>query len=56
MKYNIFNSIVSWSIKKRIEQINDFMGKPVETQYEVLRKLIQNAKDTKWGKNIIMKK
>jgi len=50
MKYNIFNSIVSWSIKKRIDQINYFTNKPIEIQSDVLQKLIHKAKDTKWGK------
>ena len=49
MKYNIFNSIVSWSIKKRIAQINSFVHKPIETQSNVLTNLITKAKDTKWG-------
>ena len=50
MKYNIFNSIVTWSIKKRIAQIDSFKNQPIETQFNVLINIIQKAKDTKWGK------
>ena len=50
MKYNLFNSIISWSIKKRIEQINVFIEKPIETQSNTLKQLILKAKNTHWGK------
>jgi len=50
MKYNIFNSIVTWSIKKRMAQIDSFTNQPIDTQLNVLINIIQKAKDTKWGK------
>ncbi|OUV54705.1 MAG: hypothetical protein CBC73_03990 [Flavobacteriales bacterium TMED113] len=50
MKYNIFNSITTWSLKKRITRINSFFKDPVNIQNNVLKKLIEKAKDTEWGK------
>ena len=50
MKYNIFNSIATWSLKKRINRINSFINEPVKTQKNVLKSLLKKAKDTKWGK------
>lgn len=45
-----FNSIFSWLIKKRIHQIELFLKYPSEVQQEWFTKLIQQAKDTEWGK------
>lgn len=46
----IFNSIVSWFIKKRIHQIELFMKYPGEVQDEWRKKLLDRAKDTEIGK------
>lgn len=45
----LFNSILSWLMKKRIHQIELFLKYPQEVQHEWLRKLIVSAKDTEWG-------
>lgn len=47
----IFNSVISWFIKKRIHQIELFMKYPHDVQGEWFRKLITTAKDTEWGRN-----
>lgn len=46
----IFNSILSWVMKKRIHQIELFMKYPFEVQNELLEGLIKKAKKTKYGK------
>ena len=50
MKYNIFNPIISWVIKKRIYRINKFIKEPIKSQNELLKNLIQKSKNTIWGK------
>lgn len=45
-----FNSIFSWIIKKRIHQIELFKMYPIEVQRDVLRNLIDGAKESDWGK------
>lgn len=47
---SLFNSIVSWVMKKRIHQIGLFMKYPVEVQMEWFKKLVQQAQDTEFGK------
>ena len=46
----LFNSILSWLMKKRIHQMALFLKYPCEVQDEWLKKLISIAKDTEWGK------
>lgn len=46
----LVNSVLNWLIKKRIHQIDLFNKYPIEVQNEVLKKLINTAKDTEWGK------
>lgn len=46
----ILNSIVSWLMVKRLNQIDLFCKHPVETQQETFFNLIKKAKDTEWGK------
>ena len=48
---SLLNSIVSWVMKKRIHQIELFMKYPGEVQMEWLKKLIQQAQDTEFGKS-----
>jgi hypothetical protein len=46
----LINSVLSWIIKKRIHQIELFMKYPHEVQQEWLKKLLNTAKDTEWGR------
>ena len=46
----LFNSIMSWVMKKRIHQIDLFMKYPYEVQQEVLEGLISKAASTKYGR------
>lgn len=47
---SLINSIASWYLKKRIYQIEMFIKHPVETQMEVLHRLLEIAKYTEWGR------
>lgn len=46
----LINSILTWVMKKRIHQIELFMKYPHEVQDELLKKLLQTAKNTEFGK------
>lgn len=46
----IINSIVSLLSTKRLKSIDEFKQRPFETQELVLKKLVETAKDTEWGK------
>lgn len=50
MKLPFVHSIVAWAMKKRYHQIELFIKYPVEVQKERLNQLIQQAKDTEWGR------
>lgn len=50
MKLHLFNSVVSWFLKKRIHQIDLFLKYPIDVQNELLLKLINVAKNTEIGK------
>ena len=50
MSFEIFNSIISWFLKKRKHQIDLFLKYPVEVQSELLSNLIKTARDTEIGK------
>ncbi len=45
-----FNSLFSWIIKKRIHQIELFKKYPIEVQSELLLELINQARNTEFGK------
>lgn len=45
-----FSSMISWLMKKRIHQIELFMKYPHDVQSEWLRRLVQSARDTEWGR------
>lgn len=45
----LFNSVVNWFIKQRIDQIQNFMHHPVETQHGVLFSNLYRAEDTLYG-------
>ena len=44
------NSFLSWMIRKRINQIDFFRNNPIELQDSVFRSLIENGKQTYFGK------
>jgi hypothetical protein len=46
----IINSIFSWVMKKRMHQIELFLKYPIEVQEELFLKLIESARDTRFGK------
>lgn len=46
----LFNSILTWFVRLRIDQIEHFIKNPLEVQKEVFQKLILSAKNTEWGK------
>lgn len=46
----IFNSLLSWLMKKRIHQIELFIKYPHDVQLELFKKLIAAAADTEWGR------
>ena len=46
----IFNSILTWVMKKRIHQIELFIKYPLDVQQDVFKYLIDTAKNTEFGK------
>lgn len=46
----ILNSILTWALKKRIGQIEHFMNNPLDVQEELLMKLINQGKNTEYGR------
>lgn len=46
----IYNSIVSWIIKKRIHHIELFVNYPVEVQEDLRKSLVNKAKSTEFGR------
>lgn len=44
------NSFINWFMKKRMHQIELFIKYPIEVQDEWFATLINDAKDTEWGK------
>jgi len=46
----ILNSILTWVMKKRIHQMELFMKYPHEVQDELIKKLINQARHTEFGK------
>lgn len=49
MPIPIVNSIASWFLKKRIHQIDLFLKYPIDVQEELLKNLIQHARNTEIG-------
>jgi hypothetical protein len=45
----LFNTVISWLMKKRIHQIELFLKYPHEVQTEWLKKLLSAARGTEWG-------
>ena len=46
----LFNSVISWYFKKRIQQVQFSMENPVEVQHNLWSKLIEAGKQTAFGK------
>src|SRR5581483_6584417 len=46
----IINSIASWLMKKRMHQIELFIKYPIDVQQEWLMSLVNDAKNTEYGK------
>lgn len=46
----LFNTLISWLMKKRMPQIELFIKYPIEVQEEWFKRLIQQGKSTEWGK------
>ena len=46
----LFNTLISWLMKKRMHQIELFIKYPIEVQEEWFKRLIQQGKSTEWGK------
>lgn len=47
---DLFNSVITWFMKKRIQEVEHFMNHPHEVQQQVLQNLLDTAKNTEWGK------
>ncbi|MEO1050225.1 MAG: GH3 auxin-responsive promoter family protein [Bacteroidota bacterium] len=47
---SLFNSILTWVMKKRIHQIELFMKYPLEVQEELFKKLLYSARYTEFGR------
>lgn len=47
----LFNSVISWIMKKRMHQIDLFVRYPHDVQEEWFQRLISEARYTEWGKN-----
>ena len=45
----IFNSILTWAMKKRIHQMELFLQFPADVQRELLFALVNKSKNTEWG-------
>ncbi len=50
MPIQIFNSILSWYLKKRFHQIELFMKYPNDVQHDLLNNLVDTAKGTEFGR------
>ena len=46
----IINSVMTWVMKKRMEQIDHFRLHPHEVQHELFIELLHTARHTEWGK------
>jgi hypothetical protein len=51
----LFNMAVNWFIRQRIDQIQNFMNHPIETQQGVLFSQLFHADETEYGKNTASK-
>lgn len=49
MRIPFLNTVITWSLKKRIHQMDLFLKYPIEVQNELLLKLLDKAKETEVG-------
>lgn len=47
---SLLNSFITWYLKRRIARINQFRTNPQEIQQQLLKDLLDKAKNTEWGK------
>lgn len=47
---SFINTVLSWYFKSRYSQIEYFKENPIEVQGELLKKLVDSASDTEWGR------
>jgi hypothetical protein len=47
---SIINAVVSWFLKQRVSQIENFKQNPHQVQHDLLLSLLDKAKNTEWGK------
>lgn len=52
MAFPFINSIISWFLKKRKHQIELFLKYPDDVQQELLKRLVETAKNTELGKQL----
>ena len=50
MPFSFINTVASWILKKRIHEIELFIKYPIDVQNDELKKLIDQAKNTEFGK------
>ena len=50
MAMALFNTMVNWFIRRRMDQITNFIKYPVEVQNSVLFPQLSYAKDSEYGK------
>ena len=53
MPFSFINTVASWMLKKRMHQIELFVKYPIDVQNEELKKLVQQAKNTEFGKKYV---
>lgn len=46
---DFFNSMITWFMKNRIQEVQHFMNNPHEVQQQVLENLLETSKNTEWG-------
>ncbi|MDY7396491.1 GH3 auxin-responsive promoter family protein [Aureibaculum sp. 2210JD6-5] len=46
----LFNTVISWFLKKRKHQMELFLKYPIDVQHELLIRLVETAKNTEFGK------
>ena len=50
----LINSVLSWLMKQRIHQMELFMKYPHEVQFDWFTQLLNQAKNTEWGRTMII--
>jgi hypothetical protein len=47
---SFLNTVISWYFKSRCSQIEHFKHNPIDVQEDILKKLLNQASNTEWGK------